>query len=254
MPSRKPPAAAAVLVLFFATLNHSAPAAIFSPGEFVTYSQESWGDTPIPGNAAQLLAARFDFVYPAGIEVGVPGLSGFSMLFTSADGLLDYLPASGANGPLNNDLVDPTSSASGELGGKVVALQLNVDFNDAGDLTGSSSILFGDLILHSLPLSEFNGLAVREFLTEANSILGAVTAVSSYDAISFLLEDLTSAFEGGMPSQFAEDHLRIASAPGVVPELATVFVWGGLTLLAMPWRVHCKGRIRTSGSNNSRVP
>ncbi|AMV40886.1 hypothetical protein VT85_25860 (plasmid) [Planctomyces sp. SH-PL62] len=109
----------------------------FLPGQFITHSQESWGGAPAPGNAAQLLMDRFDFVYPTGsVEVGVGGPGGFSAIFTSGPAVLDYLPASGGPDPLNQDLLDPTSTSSGVLGGQVLALRLNVDFNKAGYLVG----------------------------------------------------------------------------------------------------------------------
>ena len=226
MPGRNLVAVGWACVALFCALSSREARAGFQPGEFVTHSQDSWGATPSAGNAAQLLAGRFDFVYPAGVEVGFPGLSGFSMLFTSAAATLNYLPGSGANGPLNNDLADPTSSASGEFGGHVLALQLNVDFNDSGDLTGTSSVRFGELVLVNLSeLPQYNGFTVRQFLAEQNGVLGAVVGVDSYDAVSFLTHDITRAFQSGAPSQFAQDHLAVpepSAATAAVAMLAMV--------------------------------
>jgi hypothetical protein len=245
MLNRRMIVAALAAVLFCATINDDAFAVPFQPGQFITYSQDSWGATPSAGNAAQLLLGRFGFVYPVGaVEVGITGSAGFSMIFTSAPAVLDYLPSSGAPASLNSDLLDPTSSASGAFGGAVLALQLNVDFDDADELAGSVDIPFGDLILHNLTLSDFNGLTVRQFLAEVNDFLGGETPPITYDDLFFLTEDVTRAFEGGTPSQFAQDHLQAPDDVLIpVPEPSTLgLLVIGLGVLAAR-RFKGKGRV-----------
>jgi hypothetical protein len=208
MLSRKTITPAAVVVLFSAVLNPNARGQ-FQPGEFITYSQDSWGAYPPPSNAAQVLIDRFHEFYGGGIEVGISGNAGFSMIFSSVASVLNYLPSSGAPAALNADLIDPTSTSSGLFGGWVLALQFDVDFNDAGYLTGTAGIPFGDLVLVDLTLyPEFNGLTIREFLMHTNSRLGGDPPYT-YDDIAALTDDVTRAFEGGTPTQFAQDHLRI---------------------------------------------
>ena len=51
-------------------------------GDLVGYSQESWGDPGHP--AATILANNFTSLYPFGVEVGLPGSAGFSMVFSDA--------------------------------------------------------------------------------------------------------------------------------------------------------------------------
>jgi hypothetical protein len=191
------------------------------PGEFVSYSQESWGGDPaVPGSAAQLLQTRFDFVYPFGfVEVGIPGTSGYSMIYTLAASVLEYLPASGGNAPLNRDDLDPTSSSSGSLGGYVLALQLDVEFADAGYLSGSSGIPLADLVLANMESYGFsnyaalNGLSVRQFLGIANNRLGGRSGEYTLDDIAIVTNQLALAFEGGQPSEFAQNHLRMVPEP-----------------------------------------
>ena len=207
MLSRKAITAAATALLSCGTFHEAR--AEFQPGEFITYSQESWGATPSPGNAAQLLIDRFHAVYPGGaMEVGPSGSAGFSILFTSAPAVLNYLPSSGGPGPLNADLIDPTSTSSGYFGGTVSAFQLNVDFNDAGELAGISNTLFGDLVIAETVYPHFNGLTVRQFLAEANRFLGGGVNPNSFEDLALITADVTRAFEGGTPDQFAQDHLR----------------------------------------------
>jgi hypothetical protein len=133
---------------------------------------------------------------------------------------------------LNNDLVDPTTSASGAFGGYVLALQNNVDFTDAGFLGGSAGVLFGDLVLHDLAAPyrpSLSGLNVRQFLAEANFALGA-SGIGRYtvDDFAILTDEVSRAFEGGQPSQFAQDHLRILPEPaaGTLALLGLVVLTG----------------------------
>ncbi len=183
-------------------------------GDMVSYSQDSWGGDPTMNAAAALLLAQFNFRYPAGVEVGISGAAGFSLAFTSASAILDYQPASGTFAALNSDLLDPTSSASGAYGGFVLALQLDVDFTDSGNVSGTSGLLFGDLRLCGLTTTPaYNGMTVRQFLGEMNVALGAGPAAYSFFDMAFLTSDVTTAFEGGSVSLFAQQHLFNGACP-----------------------------------------
>src|SRR5262249_21260988 len=77
--------AAALMALFLSIIGNSARA--FTTGEFVSFSQGAWGQTPAPGNAAALLQAQFNSVYaPVNdlLEIGIPGTAGFSAIFDDA--------------------------------------------------------------------------------------------------------------------------------------------------------------------------
>jgi hypothetical protein len=222
------------IAFVFAIATSNAIAAPFQTGDFITYSQGSWGGDPATAPAAQLVLAQFDGLYTGGLEVGVSGLAGFSMSFTGAVPLLVYLPGTGSPNVLTADLVDPTSTGTGVTGGEVVALTLNVDFSDANYLTGTAGIPFGDLVLTDLlPTQPFNGLTIRQFLAVANSILGQGSSnPTTDDEFVALLEDVNRAFASGMPSQFAQDHLLMPTES--VPEPATLSLLGmGVAVLTI---------------------
>jgi hypothetical protein len=127
---------------------------------------------------------------------------------------LNYLPASGAVGALNADLVDPTSSSSGIFGGVVVALKLNVDFSDAHLLGGTASTPFGDVLLCGLiDTPGLNGMSVRQLLDVDNAALGGGSAPYSVDQLAQLTFDVDQGFEAGTASVFAQDHLFTGSCP-----------------------------------------
>jgi len=224
---------AIAMIAAFVLWTASSEAAPFQIGDFVTYSQGSWGGNPATDPAAQLLLAQFDGFYTGGLEVGVIGGAGFSMIFTSAPAALFYLPGTGTPGVLTADLVDPTSTGSGVTGGEVIALQLNVDFSDANYLTGTAGIPFGDLVLTDLAFAEeFNGLTIRQFLAVANRILGGGVNPTTDDELAALLEDVNGAFGGGTPTLWAQNHLVSDSQPVPEPTPLLLFGSGALGVLA----------------------
>ena len=180
-------------------------------GDMLTYTQEVWGN---PTSAAGiLLVDHFDSVYAATtvLEVGIAGAAGFSMVFSSAAAVLAYQPSIGTPGPLNADLLDPTTSASGAFGGEVVALQLDVDFSDANHLAGA--VRFGDLTLCGLAQTGLNGTTVRQFLATANTALGGGATPYSINELYLIATQLNAAFSDGSVSLFAQDHLFNGACP-----------------------------------------
>jgi hypothetical protein len=181
-------------------------------GDFRTLSQLAWGN---PSSTNPTLFGGYDAVYRTGVvEVGVPDAAGFSMVFTMPLAVSDYLPASGLPAPLNVDvLVNPTSTASGVLGGEVLALQLNVDFADVGVTLGTTGLAFGDLTMCNLG-APVDGIRVRDFLALANTALGGgSTSGVSLNGYVSVLEELNNAFVLGVPSAFAQESLVYGACP-----------------------------------------
>lgn len=182
---------------------------VWQQGEMITYNQIAWGT---PGSAAGTILSN-DFAplyFSSGgvLEVGIPG-SGYSIRLSSGPVVLSYLPASGTANPLTGDVVDPTATAAGILGGEVVALKLNIDFNDGGYLQGTSNILFGDLVLYGLTdFPSLNGLTVRQVLALAETVLGGGSSTLTPAEVVSMTQKISLAFANGTPSQFAQEHLK----------------------------------------------
>lgn len=176
-------------------------------GEFFTYTQGGWGAPPNGGNPGQILATNFGTVYPAGVEVGIPGPAGYSMKFTSAPVVETYLPAGGTPRKLGRDHINPITTASGVFGGQVLALQLNVDFCDAGITRGPGGDL-GSLKLTGTGTS-LDGKTIREILAIANSVLGCGPLPPGYTVASLnnLVTKLNEAFDKGVWSDWAKLYL-----------------------------------------------
>jgi hypothetical protein len=189
---------------------------IWASGDLISYTQSIWGDPAT--NAAGLLITNFAGVYPTGLEVGLSGSAGFSMLFTLGSAVVAYLPAIEATGTLTTDLLNPSESPSGIFGGEVTALALNIDFADAGLTLGTSAIPFGDLTLCNMAtigpgLSLFDGLTARQVLADANTVLGGGTTFYGVDEWLFAANSLNHSFVGGAVDQFAQDHLVYGPCP-----------------------------------------
>jgi len=177
----------------------------FQPGDYCTYTQGGWGSDPQGNNPGMLLQKHFGKVYPYGVEVGIPGDSGYSMIFTSSEAINAYLPAGGVPGQLDQDLTDPTDSSSGVFGGQVLALKLNVDFSDKGITPGG---VLGDLVLCNTGTS-LDSKKVREILEIANKVLGGGAPPPDYTVsqLNDLVTNLNEAFKDGIPSSWAQTHL-----------------------------------------------
>jgi hypothetical protein len=177
-------------------------------GDVVTYTQSEWGNDSSDSTAAKLLESNIKTVYASTFGELIVG-GGFKMTFGSATAVEVYLPQSGALGALDANLSDPGNSSSGEFGGDVVTLMLNVDFADAGYINGSAGAKLGDLVIYNSGISALDGITVRQFLSVLNTLLGGGT--SSYGTISDLEPialQISLAFINGTPSAWAQLHLK----------------------------------------------
>lgn len=166
------------------------------PGDFTGFTQGGWGARPNGNNPGTVLANNFAAVYPNGVEIGVGG-AGFSMKFTSAVAIQNYLPAGGTPNRLTADLVNPTSSSAGVFGGQVLALRLNVGFSAAGVTQGAGGAL-GGLKLTGTGTS-LDGLTVDQVLAVAESALGGGALPADYTIanLNALVTNLNEAFDNG---------------------------------------------------------
>jgi hypothetical protein len=198
-----------------------AHADIWNNGDLTTYTQSSWGGDPSVDGGAALLVGSYDTVYAGNFGLVTVGSSSvFTMTFTDADSVRTYLPSIGFFAPLNGSIMDPIATASGAFGGEVLGLELNVDFSDAALLPGTSGLRFGDLALDSFTgtLSVLNGLTVRQFLGDVNTLLGGGTAAFTIADLGGTVGGVNASFSDGTPTSFAQSHLVAPTTASTVPE------------------------------------
>jgi hypothetical protein len=223
---------ATVLAIILGYAGAANAGTVWHVGDLTTYNEGSWGSPPTNAGAT-LLVAKFETVYAHFGGVFVGSTSGFGIIFTDALSVLAYEPSIGPYAPLNGSFLDPITTQSGAFGGDVLALEFNVDFSDAGLLPGTSGLRFGDLVLTDFStFPQLNGLTVRQFLGDVNTLLSGGSSIISISDLGPLVNDVNSSFSfGSTVSQFAQDHLE---APGAtVPEQSSWVLWGsGLLGLA----------------------
>ena len=233
-----------IVVSLAATCSLAAGAAFadgFQTNDFVTYSQVAWGQDVEPGNLAQELQQDFNTVFASTndlMQIGIHGSAGYSIIFDDPSYLTTFLPATGAPGVLTANLLDPATSAAGSYGGEVATMQLNIAFSDAGVLKGNLNVPFGNLVLTNLTgdLSFADGLTVRQVFADANTVLGGGPTPNpsvSFSDMFTLINDIDMSFNGGPPSQFAQQNFEYpASTTHAAPEVDVSTAASGVTLLA----------------------
>ena len=182
---------------------------LFSAGDFCTYTQGGWGSRPSGKNPGSILANNFDDVYDEQgyVLVGYTGTGGKNIRFTGAPFVDRYLPATSTPNKLTITFTNPTTTASGVFGGQVLALQLNVDFNDAGIIDGADGPI-ADLGLCNTGTS-LDGKTISEILAAANVALGGGSLPTgyTYSSLNDLVASLNEAFDNCNVSTWALEHL-----------------------------------------------
>jgi hypothetical protein len=190
---------------------------LWATGSFTTYSQSDWHT-----GFSTLLHDWFNTVYfSAGgvLSIGVGSVfctstTEFFIEFEGDQSISNFLPQSGTPGVLTGCLGDPTSSSAGAFAADVLALQLDVDFADAGYLTSSSGLKFGDLTICGLTSdTDVNGQTIRQFLATVNTALGAGGHVDSIADLDSLSTQVTGSFSIATPTDWAQAHLQPGACP-----------------------------------------
>jgi len=186
-----------VVLLLVLASSRVARADNFTPGELTAYSQVDWVSDP---NAINLINVDFDSVYATSggvLEIGIVPPGNFYMAFSDGGAILGYLPSSGPVGPLDKDLLNPTSSSAGIFGGDVLALALDVDFSAAGALAHPVGSPLGSLYLTGFDgtLAGLDGLTVSQFLGIDETLLGGGSNGSSISDLESVSQQIAGAFD-----------------------------------------------------------
>lgn len=163
-------------------------------GQFRTQTQGGWGTNPNGGNPGAYLHANFASAFPSGLGVGCTS-EGFSVFYSSAEALTEFLPAGGTASVLFGNATNPgDKSIKNVLIGQVTALALSVgfDYNDPG--FGPAEENLGNMQIASGP---FSGMNVSDFLSMANSALGGCATGYSFSEINQAATLINQNFDDG---------------------------------------------------------
>lgn len=134
---------------------------------FRTQNQRDWGERPRNNNSAGYLYKNFAAAFPDGITVGCDN----KLKLTSAQAVTNLLPISGRISKLpNGTLVNPNNRRfNNPFAGQVIALKINMTFDEWDPNFGSNTILLKDLIIRRGP---FVNKTVGEVMVLAEKALG----------------------------------------------------------------------------------
>lgn len=133
-----------------------------------TQTQGGWGAKPSGNNPGTYLHANFAAAFPSGLQVGCN--SGYTVKFTNAQAITNFLPAGGEAAVLTANATNPADkSIKNVLIGQLTALTLSVGFDTYDANFGSGGQKLGDMYIGS---GTFKGKTVSQFLAIANDVLG----------------------------------------------------------------------------------
>ncbi len=160
------------LVLTVCLVQTNAVAQSSCPG-FKTFTQGGWGSTPNGNNPGTILNNGFSTAFPNGLTIGCNN----KFVFTSPSAVRAFLPNGGTAAVLPaGTLTNPTkTSYSNVMAGQLVALALNIGFDQALPSFGASCANLSNLVIASGP---FSGMTVQQLFDNANAKIGGCTAMN----------------------------------------------------------------------------
>ena len=156
-------------------------------GLYRTQTQDQWGGDASPGNAPAYLSDHFADAFPSGIMIGF-GPS--SVVFSSADEVLEFLPQNGPIGP---------GIFGNSLAAETLALSLTLGFDRTDPDFSAGTTPFAHLRI-SDPADACFGRSVTEVLDMANLALSGTPAPFGIrpDQILIAVRRINVNFEDGL--------------------------------------------------------
>jgi SprB repeat/Secretion system C-terminal sorting domain len=163
------------------------------PG-FRTYTQGAWGANPCGNNAATFLQSNFAAVFPTGVTLGCTN----KLRFTSANAIRNFLPSGGTPSALPNGTLLNPNNYNNVLAGQLLALTLNVKFDDYFANFAPASGKLKDLIIASGP---FVGMTVQQLVDNANQKIGGCTAFNkTFSEYNAAITSVNQTYDNGYVS------------------------------------------------------
>ena len=171
----KPSNSSFLFIIIFSILSLSNIQA--QGGHFRTETQNQWGAVPKGNNAAAYMYRKFAAAFPNGLTVGCNN----KLVLSNPVAITDFLPSTGVATilPFGTKL-NPGGTLSNVLVGQIVALKLNIGFDEYDAQFGSNHILLKNMVVK---IGVFAGKTVQQILQEAEKAIGGCS-------IPFLLSDL----------------------------------------------------------------
>ncbi len=133
---------------------------------FRTETQDKWGAVPKGNNSASYMYRKFEAAFPNGITVGCTN----KLVLSNPNAVTDFLPSNGAVAILpSGTKTNPQATYSNVLSGHIVALKLNIGFDEYDSKFSTSNVLLKNLVVKT---GIFAGKSVQEILQLAENAIG----------------------------------------------------------------------------------
>jgi hypothetical protein len=162
-----------------------------------TVTQGGWGAKPAGENNGTYLHANFAGAFPSGVVVGCDN----TITLTSAQAVTDFLPNTGTPAALTQDYLNSGAAPGNTLAGQVVALALNIGFDDYDADFGDASSSLSDAVITS---GAFAGWTVGQVFEEAQKVLGGCDSEYDADEMNEVTTDINEAFDNGGDTGFLD--------------------------------------------------
>jgi hypothetical protein len=162
-------------------------------GGYRTQTQGGWGADPSGNNPGTYLYANFAKAFPGGLVVGCTR----TLTLTTREAVNAFLPSGSKAAALKTSLVNPGQKYQNVFAGQVVALTLNVRFDEVDPNFSPSPTLLKDLVIASGPLA---GKTVGFVLGDANKALGGCTSTYSIAVLNDVVTKINESFVDGKSS------------------------------------------------------
>jgi hypothetical protein len=162
-------------------------------GQLRTETPGGWGAVPNGNNPGTYLHAKFAAAFPGGVQVGCYP-SNYYISLTTAQAITDLLPTGGTPAALKGSSTNPPAIKN-ELVGQLVALTLSVGFDDSDPSFGPAGVALGDMNIGS---GIFSGWTVRNFLAEANKVLGGCSTNYTPSQVNGVADLINKNYDDGL--------------------------------------------------------
>ncbi len=159
---------------------------------FRTQTQGGWGSKANGENPGAYRDANFVAAFPNGVTIGC----GTKLLkLTTAKAVEDFLPSGSTPTVLPaGTLTNPAGTYSNVLAGQVVALTLNIGFDNYDATFGSSTTNLKNLFITT---GTFSGKSVQFLLDEANKALGGCSTTYTLSDINDVVTSVNENYVNG---------------------------------------------------------
>ncbi len=160
-----------------------------------TEAQGTWGAAATSNNPASYMTTRFASAFPAPNYLTI-GCGTRLMRFTTPAAIIATLPTYGMPVLLaSGTVVNPGNTVTNTIVGQLVALKLNVRFDETDAAFMPSALLLRNMVITSGP---FVGWTVQQLITAADQAIGGCSSAYNLSQLSTALANVNNGYDGGV--------------------------------------------------------